>query len=54
MRLVDRKKGLGFLAMIVSGAMAGMVLNLALGSFAGNPEGILGGVSSALLIYGVS
>lgn len=40
--------------MVIAGGIAGVGFNVALGSFAWNPEGILGGLLSGLLIYIVS
>jgi hypothetical protein len=44
----------GLFVMVIAGAIAGVGFNVALGSFAWNMEGILGGLLSGLLIYIVS
>jgi len=54
MTKIGKKTGTGIVAMLIAGGIAGMSFNVALGSFASNPEGILGGLLSGLLIYTVS
>lgn len=54
MREKNKKKDAGFLVMIFCGGIAGACLNVALGSFVWNPEGILGGLLSGLLVYLIS
>jgi hypothetical protein len=54
MREKIKKKDAGFLVMIFWGGVAGACLNVALGSFAWNLEGILGGLLSGLLVYVIS
>jgi hypothetical protein len=44
----------GLYMMVIAGGIAGVGFNVALGSFAWNLEGILGGLLSGLLIYVVS
>jgi hypothetical protein len=48
----DTMKGLGL--MLGAGAIAGMGLNIAFGTKVWNPEGVIGGLVSALLIYIIS
>jgi hypothetical protein len=47
----NKKTDLGLLVMMIAGGIAGACLNVALGSFAWNLEGILGGLLSGLLVY---
>lgn len=49
-----REKHWKLLVMIFCGGIAGACLNVALGSFAWNLEGILGGLLSGLLVYLIS
>ena len=45
------KKNLGLIWLLPAGAVAGAAFNLAFGTVPWNPEGILGGLLSALLIH---